>query len=201
MKISFICVIYIISQIAVVFSSFDTTTNKMAYTLSAAAYCPTTNYTTQALPSPATSFKMLSVIDDNRSDTQGFIGVNIATRQIFIVYRGSESIQDWFNDLDRITAAYAATACSDCNVLSGIYKAYTFSRTVVWTAMESARSSYPTYEIVVTGHSLGAALATLLSLDMHENGITNRLFNYGSPRIGDSNWAIYASKKLGNTIV
>lgn len=197
-KMNMIVSIVIFISLFAVASSFDSSTNKMAYTLSAAAYCPTKNYTTQSLPSPAESFKMLSIIDDSRSDTQGFVGVNIGTKQIFVVFRGSESIQDWFNDLDRVMTLYYndKTTCTNCSVHAGLYKAYSLARSVIWTAMEAARSTYPSYEIVVTGHSLGAAVATFLSLEMYEYGISNRMFNYGSPRIGDTNFAIYASTKM-----
>ena len=49
---------------------------------------------------------------------------------------------------------------------------------------------YPSYNVYVTGHSLGAALATLTAADLSNYGIKNvQLYNYGSPRVGNTAFA------------
>jgi len=50
---------------------------------------------------------------------------------------------------------------------------------------------YPAAPIVVTGHSLGGALATFAVLDLLNN-LSNSLglfVSFGSPRVGNSNFA------------
>lgn len=49
----------------------------------------------------------------------------------------------------------------------------------------------PEKTLYVTGHSLGGALATLCALDVSANSAftTPRLYTYGSPRVGDPDFA------------
>lgn len=176
--------------------SFDWDTSNIAHVLSAAAYCETKSYQSLAYPSYASGFKALYTVDDSRTDTQGFVGVMASTKQIYAVYRGSESIQDWVNDLEGVVLSkYGNDACN-CYVHSGIYSAYTQTSSTIISYLKKAMASYPGYEVIISGHSLGAALASFLSLQLNEEGITNRLFNYGCPRLGDTAFADYASTVL-----
>ena len=44
-------------------------------------------------------------------------------------------------------------------------------------------------KLVITGHSLGAAMATLFAARVNKRGGDVVLYTYGSPRAGDSTWA------------
>ena len=46
-----------------------------------------------------------------------------------------------------------------------------------------------TKKLVITGHSLGAAMATICASRLHELGADLVLYTYGSPRVGDDFWA------------
>eukprot|EP01034_Spumella_vulgaris_P021439 gene21439-27470_t len=62
---------------------------------------------------------------------------------------------------------------------------------------QALKAQFPSYTVVVTGHSLGAALSTLTALDFMDAGIGPiRLFNFGSPRVGNTAFANYASAKI-----
>ena len=103
--------------------------------------------------------------------------------KIYVVFRGSTSIQDWLDNLDAILTTYSA--CSKCEVHKGFYDAEQSVLGQVLPAVQSLVSKYPSYEVVVTGHSLGAALATLTAMDLFYANVKNlRLFNFGSPRVG-----------------
>ncbi len=63
-------------------------------------------------------------------------------------------------------------------------------------------ASYPNAKIVVTGHSLGAALATFAALDIKTklNPKTSILFyTYGSPRAGDQGFTDYLLTQFPGT--
>ena len=51
--------------------------------------------------------------------------------------------------------------CSGCSVHEGFYKAEQGVYSTVYDEVSRLVNEYPSYQIVVTGHSLGAALATL----------------------------------------
>jgi len=72
------------------------------------------------------------------------------------------------------------------------------------THFQTYRSQYPNYEIVFTGHSLGAAFATLAAVDMILGGWApaseSILYNYGSPRVGNLAFANKVVELLPNTL-
>jgi len=45
-----------------------------------------------------------------------------------------------------------------------------------------------TKKIVITGHSLGAAMATICASRFHQEGADLVLYTYGSPRVGNREW-------------
>lgn len=68
-------------------------------------------------------------------------------------------------------------------------------------ALKSAMKAYPTYEVRVGGHSLGAALAHLYGFYAAKTFLRNdnlRVVNVGQPRVGDTNFAynVEATKNL-----
>ena len=54
---------------------------------------------------------------------------------------------------------------------------------------------YPTYAIKTAGHSLGAALAFLVQLDLIAAGYDVTMYNFGEPRVGDKTFAAFAYSK------
>jgi len=60
------------------------------------------------------------------------------------------------------------------------------------------RALYPTYKIMCSGHSLGAAQATIAALDFYAAGLASaslpiHLYTFGSPRIGNQEFADWGS--------
>lgn len=54
---------------------------------------------------------------------------------------------------------------------------------------------YPSAKIIVSGHSLGGALAVLCALDLHRTyNKVDRLTTIGQPRIGNSEFANYLTQ-------
>ena len=56
-------------------------------------------------------------------------------------------------------------------------------------------ANHPTAKLIVTGHSLGAAQATLAALEINEYIKKIDVFYiYGSPRVGNKKFVEYAEK-------
>eukprot|EP01032_Pedospumella_encystans_P021086 gene21086-23928_t len=67
--------------------------------------------------------------------------------------------------------------------LQGFYKAQNSVNNVVISAVKNLLDIYPTYQVIVTGHSLGGALATLQAVSIIQTlNIQARLFTFGAPR-------------------
>lgn len=178
-------------------AGYDWTFGNTSIWLCAAAYCETSTYQTRTFKGYTQGFKVTNVIDDKAEDVQGYIGYLPSRNSIFVVYRGSTSISDWANNLDAILTTYPK--CSGCEVHKGFYLAQQSVIGAVTNAVKSLRQQFPSYSVVVTGHSLGAAMATLTTLDLMDAGISNiRMFHFGSPRVGNTNFANFASSKIGD---
>ncbi|KAK5274518.1 hypothetical protein LTR96_001119 [Exophiala xenobiotica] len=87
--------------------------------------------------------------------------------------------------------------CSGCQAHSGFLDSWNSAKTIVQGAIDGAKSANPSYNIVATGHSLGAALATLAAADLRNSGYNIALYNYGSPMVGNVPLADFITAQAG----
>jgi len=177
-------------------TSFSLTEANKHVWLSAAAYCGAANYKTHAFSKgPTTGFKVTYVIDD-KLDTNGFVGYLTSDSSIYVAYRGSQTISNWITNLETTKSKYKGSCCgkTSCEVHHGFYSAEQTVFPGVLTEVKRLLALYPTYKVKCTGHSLGAALAQITCMDLVNAGISvNRIYNFGQPRIGNSDYASCAS--------
>jgi alpha-beta hydrolase superfamily lysophospholipase len=64
----------------------------------------------------------------------------------------------------------ASSLCSGCGVHQGFWDDYQTVASALKKQIDSAQKAYPGYALVVTGHSLGGALAMLCGTDLHNQG-------------------------------
>nr|WP_202887718.1 lipase family protein [Cohnella zeiphila] len=100
-----------------------------------------------------------------------------------VAFRGTSSASDWLSDALAVQTDYPYVYESGQTHLgfTGIYRS---ARDQVQSALDRIR---PGKRLYVTGHSLGAALAVLCSLDaaVHSSFDSPILYTFGSPRVGD----------------
>jgi pimeloyl-ACP methyl ester carboxylesterase len=58
-------------------------------------------------------------------------------------------------------------------------------------------AAHPDYRIVVTGHSLGGAVATLAAAQLRSEGWVVSLYSYGAPRVGGRALSAFISGQVG----
>ncbi|KAL2760491.1 hypothetical protein ACRALDRAFT_2050733 [Sodiomyces alcalophilus JCM 7366] len=128
---------------------------------------------------------------------EGLVARDDVARLIVLTIRGSNEILNWITNID-----FFFTGCnslvSGCQTHSGFTRAWEGLRTPAINAIRTTRAQYPGYRVVVTGHSLGAAVATLAAayLRAHEN-IPVDLYSYGAPRVGNAQFANFVSAQPG----
>ena len=154
-----------------------------------------------------------------KSDDTGFIAIDDVHKVIVLSFRGSRSKKNWFINFN--FAMDPTDLCTGCNVHKGYWSAWKEARPVVIPKIQEAVDKYPDYGLVVTGHSLGAAVATLaaahirkldshlanitelasalppptyLSITPHANSFTYQ-YTFGSPRIGDETTAVFLTSQ------
>ena len=123
-------------------------------------------------------------IENKKSDTQGFVAIK--NKSIYVVWRGSESKKDFQNDasIDKVPfiedgekVHIGFKYCWE-SVLGDTYDA-------IDTALEDLQGEAT--DIVVCGHSLGGAIATLYahSIKKHYPEYNIKSVTIGSPRVGN----------------
>lgn len=112
----------------------------------------------------------------DKGGTQAFAAGN--ERRIVVAFRGTEEPADWLHDIDAGFIKY-----DPGRIHRGFANALLEVFIDIIVALRKMRDN--AQEILVTGHSLGAALATLAFIGLEGH----HLVTFGSPRIGDKKFA------------
>jgi hypothetical protein len=62
--------------------------------------------------------------------------------------------------------------CDGCEGDSGFWNSWVESRDAVLPSITATVAKHPTYKVVVTGHSLGAAIGTFAAAELRNAGIS-----------------------------
>lgn len=88
----------------------------------------------------------------------------------------------------------------NCKAHSGFLDAYQELRDRnVYKDVLLAKTQYPSYNIVVTGHSLGGAVASLLGAYLRDMFLKVDIYTFGSPRVGNDALVKYIYNQPGDT--
>ncbi|KAI9495081.1 catalysis At the Interface: the anatomy of A conformational change in A triglyceride lipase [Zychaea mexicana] len=124
-------------------------------------------------------------------DTNVLIARSDSEKTIYIVFRGSVSIQNWLADLTATLVPYPDASLT-AYVHTGFLASYTEVQSKLMSTVKSQMNAHSEYKVAVTGHSLGGATALLCALDLHQQGVSNiELFTFGQPRVGNAAFAKY----------
>ena len=123
-------------------------------------------------------------IDDKTTDLQVGITKSETNKRICVVFRGSESRSDWYYDLMITKHRLSRNIYVHSGFHSQLHINNNFDK--ITECVRQLLSQHPDYTLYVTGHSLGAALATLygyqLSKIINHNVI---IVSFASPRVGN----------------
>ncbi|KAL3508054.1 hypothetical protein ACH5RR_033436 [Cinchona calisaya] len=151
-------------------------------------------------------FEMIELIIDVKRCLQAFVGVAKDLNAIVIAFRGTQesSIQNWVADLYWKQLDINYPGMDNAMVHHGFYSAYhnTTLRPGILDAVERAKELYGDIKIMVTGHSMGGAMAAFCALDLVVNiGEKDvQVVTFGQPRIGNAAFVSYYSQFVPNTI-
>jgi hypothetical protein len=124
-------------------------------------------------------------VDDGITEDGVFQGVAVA-------FRGTESGTDALVDLmimkSDVEPEFAA--CEDVAIHAGFEMALNAVWTPLLAHLGTARA-FDAQELVITGHSLGAAVATICASRVDAMTTRSLLFTFGSPRVGNKAFAAY----------
>jgi len=125
----------------------------------------------------ALNYELLDYIECEDTSTRvGLINIIQEKPCMVIVFQGTDEIEDWNINIH----AYQSTFGDNGKVHSGFKKAYLSIRDELHHSV--AKNKYPFF---ITGHSLGAALATLAFSELSDNKNFHSCYTFGSPRTGE----------------
>lgn len=134
------------------------------------------------------SFAPKLVIQNSKLNLQAFIGYDNDANTIILSFRGTvgTSITNWINDLT-FTQIAPFPDYPTVKVHKGFFDMYLALKPEILDEI----STMPKVPIQITGHSLGAALASVAAFDL---GYTEKIelgamYNFGSPRVGNYDWS------------
>ena len=118
-------------------------------------------------------------------DTQAFIIAN--SDLVIVTFRGTQSRTDWKNNLDFVLSEGYGGQANE--LLGRVHRGFSGALDSVWGQVKRTINQFQNQgqTLWITGHSLGAALATLTvsRLVLGEDKPVGGLYTFGSPRVGD----------------
>eukprot|EP00827_Trimyema_finlayi_P004458 TRINITY_DN444_c0_g1_i2.p1 TRINITY_DN444_c0_g1~~TRINITY_DN444_c0_g1_i2.p1 ORF type:complete len:245 (+),score=77.22 TRINITY_DN444_c0_g1_i2:67-801(+) len=113
---------------------------------------------------------------------------NKTDSNLYVVYRGTNNLKNWWQDFEAIHVNYPK--CKDCKVHKGFLDdTNSLTKDIKLALNEISQKNGNTRNLVVTGHSLGAALAILGTAELYNDFNIIHTYNYGSPRVGNQKFA------------
>lgn len=163
---------------------------------SAAAYCQASSIEKWSCGEPcnvqAGVTKVVMVLDESQG-TQGFVAYNALMNEIGVSFRGSTNIPNWVSNINFFQTPWKQVP--GAQVHRGFLAAYTGVQSQVTSAVRGLLANFPTARVLITGHSLGGALASLAAVDLKEQfGLNNNFitfYTYGCPRVGNQAFSDY----------
>lgn len=126
------------------------------------------------------------------SGSKALQGYDSYTNTLFTSFRGSSNIQNWLENVQ--FNKISPYSNSSIKVESGFYKAYNYIKDDIFDNLIILSDKYETSNVIITGHSSGGAMATLMSYDLatEYKFLDFRIqiaFTFGSPRVGNSEFS------------
>jgi len=140
--------------------------------------------------------ELAGFIHDAETDTEGFIAAN--AEEIFVVFRGTNSLRDWLTD-----AQVRRVAPMTSMELGGVHRGFDKAAVTVLESIlghASALRDQQQRALTITGHSLGGALAMVAAMYLEDREEpVNEVITFGQPRVGDGGWRHGYNHLLGHT--
>ena len=181
-------------------NSFDSQKAKDFWFYEVASYCTQNNILNWNVSTVAQKFpnvQQVNVFMNSSGENQAYTAYDESNDRILVAVRGSANIENWFENLDAFRTTY--DKCDGCEVHAGFHDAYLDLKDSLIPSVVSLHDAHPHAEIAVIGHSLGAAIATFIFVDVYETiGYVDYFYTYGSPRVGNDRFSEYMSNNFPN---
>ncbi|THC98245.1 hypothetical protein EYZ11_002247 [Aspergillus tanneri] len=209
-------------------SSDDLANFRLFAQYSAAAYCDNNNnnnnntvtgniHCLEGVCPVVEAAKPRTIAKFSKDDIRGFVAVDDTHRLLVVSFRGTNSVRNWLknfrfwkvempgpsgisgSEFEADKPQRGNDFCT-CAIHAGFYESWQLVKAEVLDAVTQARETYKDYKVVLTGHSLGGAIATIAGSHLRTMDIPCDIYSYGAPRIGDLRFAEFVSNQPGWTV-
>lgn len=138
-----------------------------------------------------------TVIDHPTENSRVLIQENEEKHAIYVGFKGTDSPQNWMTNAEFALSRVPYEPCNKVAEVSnpvyvhqGFLDSAKLLHAEVYDAVQASIARHPTYDIILTGHSLGGSLAVLMGLELEFSGVhVSKVVTFGQPRIGNSAFA------------
>lgn len=136
-----------------------------------------------------------------------FIAVDHEAKTFYLTFRGTNSAQDWLNNLDAFLVPYVPLVysnndlepkkrpkCSGCKVHKGFSAFVKQNGVKVVRELVKLKKKHPKYQIVVSGHSLGGAMALICGVELRLLGFDTLVVTLAGPKVGNAPFTSFVNK-------
>jgi len=144
-----------------------------------------------------TGYRRVAVLGGGKDPYLGMILQSATT--VVIVFRGTESITELLADTDMLQVRYPYAASAG-KAHRGFTRLY--GRAARDAVLRCLRKHSADKTILIAGHSLGGALATLCALDVavHSKFKQPQLYTFASPKVGDAAFVAAFDRAIRHSI-
>ncbi|KAF2000723.1 alpha/beta-hydrolase [Amniculicola lignicola CBS 123094] len=133
--------------------------------------------------------------DQFKTDVTGYVALDSSNSLLIVAFRGSRTQKNWLANIDMVSTD--TDICKGCTAHHGFWTSWTEARSGVLGAIKNATLSYPNYKLVVVGHSLGGAIATLAAAELRASGHQATLYTFGAPRVSSDTLSSFVTNQPG----
>jgi hypothetical protein len=119
-------------------------------------------------------------------DTQCFVAA--LPNAVLVAFRGSESFGDWLSNLNMVstTRGYGV-----------VHRGFLGAFQVVEQRLRTVLSQFASRPVLLTGHSLGGALATIAAAEWRGQVLISSIYTYGQPAVGKGEFPSLMRRNYG----
>lgn len=170
------------------------------------AYCPAPDISMWncAACGLHSSFQLYNVYTNSSLQSQAYSGYNPSTNRIVVAFRGSSNIQNWIQDLTFEKVPYYPYPTFNGQAVAvhqGFFEEFNSYSARILRDMDVLIGKYPSAQLFVTGHSLGASVAVHCALALtlrYGRSIDLIEYSFGTPRVGNAAFSELVSYRTLN---
>lgn len=138
------------------------------------------------------------LVENKKTDTQCYVWSENSI--IYVIFRGTEkNMRDIATDISAFKRHIPYDHTGKIRVHRGFYKAYNSVRDMILAKIYCYKND-GAHSIIIGGHSLGGALATLCAVDIDYNDLFHggrlRVYTDGEPKVGNRHFKRSYNKRI-----